>query len=73
MRAAVITAFNADWELKDLPDPRPGPGQVVIRIRASGMRVLEPEGVRALPELPVRAAVALPERSELDDDGRRGF
>ena len=37
MRAAVITEFNTDWELKELPDPRPGPGQVVIRIRASGM------------------------------------
>jgi len=37
MRAAVITKYNADWELKTLPDPRPSPGQVVIKIAASGM------------------------------------
>ena len=37
MRAAVITEFNKDWELKEMPDPRPGPGQVVIRVRASGI------------------------------------
>ncbi|HVO17616.1 MAG TPA: alcohol dehydrogenase catalytic domain-containing protein [Anaeromyxobacter sp.] len=37
MRALVITAYNQPWELKTLPDPRPGPGQVVVRVRASGM------------------------------------
>lgn len=37
MRAAVIAKFNEPWELKDLPDPRPAPGQVLIRVHASGM------------------------------------
>jgi 2-desacetyl-2-hydroxyethyl bacteriochlorophyllide A dehydrogenase len=37
MRAAVITQFNQPWELKTLPDPRPQPGQVLIKIHASGM------------------------------------
>ena len=37
MRAAVITGFNQPWELKSLPDPRPQAGQVLIRVRASGM------------------------------------
>ncbi len=37
MRAAVLTAFNQPWQLQTLPDPHPAPGQVVIRIRASGM------------------------------------
>ncbi len=37
MRAAVITQFNQPWEIRQLPDPRPQAGQVLIRIRASGM------------------------------------
>ena len=37
MRAAVITDFNQPWKLQSLPDPRPQAGQVLIRIRASGM------------------------------------
>ena len=37
MRAAVITKYNADWELKTIPDPRPAAGQVVIKIHACGM------------------------------------
>ena len=37
MRAAVITEFNKPWSVQEMPDPRPGPGQVVIRVRASGM------------------------------------
>jgi D-arabinose 1-dehydrogenase-like Zn-dependent alcohol dehydrogenase len=37
MRAAVLTAFNQPWALRTLPDPKPKAGQVVIRIRASGM------------------------------------
>jgi D-arabinose 1-dehydrogenase-like Zn-dependent alcohol dehydrogenase len=37
MRAAVLTEFNHDWQLQTLPDPHPAPGQVVIRIRASGI------------------------------------
>ncbi len=37
MKAAVITKYNADWELKTVPNPRPSAGQVVIKIHASGM------------------------------------
>ena len=37
MRAAILTAHNEPWSLENVPDPKPGPGQVLIRIRASGM------------------------------------
>lgn len=37
MRAAVITRYNGPWEFQTLADPRPQPGQVLLRIRASGM------------------------------------
>lgn len=37
MRAAVIAQYNKPWEIRTLPDPRPGDGQVLIRIEASGM------------------------------------
>lgn len=37
MRAAVIEQFNEPWQVREMPDPRPGPGQVLIRIHASGM------------------------------------
>jgi D-arabinose 1-dehydrogenase-like Zn-dependent alcohol dehydrogenase len=37
MRAAVVTEFNAAWQIRDIADVRPAPGQVVIRVHASGM------------------------------------
>jgi 2-desacetyl-2-hydroxyethyl bacteriochlorophyllide A dehydrogenase len=33
----VISEFNRPWELKNMPDPHPKEGQVVIRIEATGM------------------------------------
>lgn len=37
MRAAVVTAFGAPLELRQLPVPEPGPGQVLIRVHACGV------------------------------------
>jgi 2-desacetyl-2-hydroxyethyl bacteriochlorophyllide A dehydrogenase len=37
MRAAVLTQFNAPWEIRDVPEPRPAEGQVLIQVEASGM------------------------------------
>jgi len=37
MRAAVIDKFNEPWQVREMPDPKPGPGQVVIKIHASGL------------------------------------
>jgi NADPH:quinone reductase-like Zn-dependent oxidoreductase len=37
MRAAVIEKFNEPWQVREMPNPKPAPGQVVIRVHASGM------------------------------------
>ena len=37
MRAVRVPAPNGRWEVKDIPQPEPGPNQVLIRIHASGI------------------------------------
>ncbi|MDF2697969.1 MAG: alcohol dehydrogenase, partial [Labilithrix sp.] len=37
MQAIVINEFNRPWQLTQLADPRPRAGQVLIRVRYSGM------------------------------------
>ena len=37
MKAAVVTSFTAPLELQDRPVPQPAPGQVLVRIEASGL------------------------------------
>jgi propanol-preferring alcohol dehydrogenase len=37
MKAAVVTDFHSPLEIQDLPIPEPGPGEVLVRIEASGL------------------------------------
>jgi alcohol dehydrogenase len=37
MKAVVVPAARARWEVKEVPTPEPGPNEVLIRIRASGL------------------------------------
>jgi propanol-preferring alcohol dehydrogenase len=37
MKAAVVTAFDQPLEILDVPLPSPGPGEVLVRIEASGL------------------------------------
>jgi alcohol dehydrogenase len=37
MRAAVVPATHGKWEVRDVPTPEPGAGQVLIKIHASGL------------------------------------
>jgi alcohol dehydrogenase len=37
MKAAVVPAANSAWQIRDLPQPQPGPGQVLVKMHASGI------------------------------------
>ena len=37
MRAAVVTTFGDELEIRDVPVPEPGPGEVLVRIEFSGL------------------------------------
>ena len=37
MQAAVVPAVSSDWQVKDVPQPQPGPNQVLVKMHASGI------------------------------------
>jgi alcohol dehydrogenase, propanol-preferring len=37
MKAAVVPELGAKLEIRELPVPEPGPGQVLVRMQASGL------------------------------------
>jgi dehydrogenase len=37
MKAAVVPAIHGQWTVQEVPTPEPGPGEVLIRIQASGL------------------------------------
>ncbi len=37
MKAAVVPAKDSSWQIKDVPQPQPGPGQVLVKMHASGV------------------------------------
>lgn len=37
MLAAVVPLVNEKWEVKEVPTPKPGANQILIRIHASGI------------------------------------
>ena len=58
MTACQLTAHGTPgrFELKELPDPRPGPGEAVVRVAACGLNHLdlwlEADGLPITPRLP---------------------
>ncbi|WP_158883788.1 alcohol dehydrogenase catalytic domain-containing protein [Amycolatopsis anabasis] len=54
MKAAVIPGLNETWEVREVPTPRPGPGEVLIRVHACGIchnDVLATRGVIPFPAI----------------------
>jgi NADPH:quinone reductase-like Zn-dependent oxidoreductase len=41
MRAVVLDEFGGSFEARDLPVPEPGPGEVLVRVAASGVNPLD--------------------------------
>ncbi len=37
MRAAVVPAVNGTWEIREVARPEPGPGEVLVKLHASGV------------------------------------
>jgi NAD(P)-dependent dehydrogenase (short-subunit alcohol dehydrogenase family) len=37
MKAAVVPAIASSWQIKDVPQPQPGPNQVLVKMHASGI------------------------------------
>ena len=37
MRAAVVKGFTEPLEITQVPTPEPGPGEVLVRVEASGL------------------------------------
>ena len=37
MQAAVVPTKSSSWQIKDVPQPQPGPNQVLVKMHASGI------------------------------------
>jgi D-arabinose 1-dehydrogenase-like Zn-dependent alcohol dehydrogenase len=37
MQAAVVPAANSAWQVKEVPQPKPGTNQVLVKMHASGI------------------------------------
>lgn len=78
MQAAVLAAFNAPLTLRDVPRPAAGPGQVLVRIAASGVNPLDikiaaGKADHARPVLPAILGIDMAGVVEAVGDGVAGF
>lgn len=72
MRAAILPAVDAPFELRDVPDPVPQDGEALVRVRAAGINFLDILIRRGrypqMPELP--AVLGVEVAGELEDGTR---
>src|ERR1700744_365489 len=62
MRAVVLDQFGGPFALRDLPVPEPGPGEVLVRVVASGVNPLDTKiraGAAAHAQVSVPAILGL--------------
>jgi NADPH2:quinone reductase len=62
MKALILERFNGPLEATDLPDPRPGEGEVLVRVLASGLNPLDTKiraGVAAHAKHPLPAILGM--------------
>ena len=72
MKAAVLPAVDAPFELRDVPDPEPGEEQALVSVRASGLNFLDLLIRRGrYPQMPELPAVLGSELAGELDDGTR--
>ncbi|WP_299449654.1 zinc-dependent alcohol dehydrogenase [uncultured Serinicoccus sp.] len=57
MKAAVVPSLGAPLEIREVPVPEPGPGQVLVRVEASGLCHTDIHAARG--EWPVRPTMPL--------------
>jgi NADPH:quinone reductase len=72
LKAAVLPAVDAPLELRDVPDPVPGEGEALVRVRAAGINFIDILTRRGrypqMPELPTILGYEL--AGELEDGTR---
>lgn len=79
MKALVLTQFGAPdhFELRDVPEPTPGPGQVLIRVHAAGVNPVDYKlrrgGSPIAPELPAILGMDVAGTVEEVGEGVTGF
>lgn len=72
MKAAVLPAVDAPFELRDVPDPEPEEGEALVRVRAAGINFLDVLIRRGrYPQMPELPAVLGNELAGELDDGTR--
>ena len=78
MQALVLTSFAAPMTIENLPVPQPGPGQVLVRIAASGVNPLDTKiaagaAPHARPRLPTILGIDVAGTVEAVGDGMTTF
>lgn len=64
MKALVLEAYNTPFQLKEIKDPVAGPGQVLVKIKASGvnpldLKIMAGQAAHAQPRLPAILGIDL--------------